>query len=210
MKKQEKGITLVALIITIIVLLILAVVAIQEITGDGIITKAKNAAEKYQIGQIQEEAETVKDDAKIEYSISGRTLGQAEILSRLQQHFEGSIIEGNSVIVKNGKYKIVVDKNTNISVEGNTPTEHVRGDAKVTHTVTKISSGYQTNLEIELVDIPMYKSTELSYRFFEKRVLKGKSTEELIVIVGEIYTGQTLEAKQVYDAMYKAEFRNRI
>ena len=44
---QEQGITLIALIITIVVLLILAVVAINSIKEDGIISKAEQAANKY-------------------------------------------------------------------------------------------------------------------------------------------------------------------
>ena len=47
MFKQEKGITLVALVITIIVLLILAGVSISLVAGDnGILTKSKTAATK--------------------------------------------------------------------------------------------------------------------------------------------------------------------
>ena len=54
--KREKGITLVALIITIVVLLILATVTIRSVTGNGIISNAKNASEKYQEAQNSEEA----------------------------------------------------------------------------------------------------------------------------------------------------------
>ena len=46
-KKQTKGITLIALVITIIVLLILAGVSIAMLTGDnGILTQAQNAKER--------------------------------------------------------------------------------------------------------------------------------------------------------------------
>ena len=47
MKKNTKGITLIALVITIIVLLILAGVSIAMLTGDnGILTQAQNAKNK--------------------------------------------------------------------------------------------------------------------------------------------------------------------
>ena len=52
--KQEKGITLVALIITIVVLLILAAVTINSIQNDGIINKAQNVAEKFNKAQENE------------------------------------------------------------------------------------------------------------------------------------------------------------
>ena len=45
--KEQKGITLIALIITIVVLLILAAVAISSITNDGILGYATNAAKDY-------------------------------------------------------------------------------------------------------------------------------------------------------------------
>ena len=52
--KDQKGITLIALIITIIVLLILAVVTISAVTGDGIINHAENARDAYRRGMEAE------------------------------------------------------------------------------------------------------------------------------------------------------------
>jgi len=48
MRKSNRGITLVALIITIVVLLILALVTINAVRGDEIIGKAQQAKEEYQ------------------------------------------------------------------------------------------------------------------------------------------------------------------
>ena len=54
--KEEKAITLVALVITIVVLLILAAVAIITLTGENsIIAKSQKAKEKYNNGTIEEE-----------------------------------------------------------------------------------------------------------------------------------------------------------
>ena len=53
--KQQKGITLIALIITIVVLLILAVVTIGAIKNDSIISYADNSTEKYKDAQTKEE-----------------------------------------------------------------------------------------------------------------------------------------------------------
>ena len=53
--RDNKGITLVALVITIIVLIILAGVSINLILGDnGIITKAKEARKAQEIAEIKE------------------------------------------------------------------------------------------------------------------------------------------------------------
>lgn len=58
MKKQVKGITLVALVVTIIVLLVLSGVAISLTIGNnGIISRAKNATEKYKEGEVNEQKE---------------------------------------------------------------------------------------------------------------------------------------------------------
>ena len=55
MKKQNKGITLIALVITIIVLLILVGVTIVSITGNnGILTKAGDAKEKNEFSEVKE------------------------------------------------------------------------------------------------------------------------------------------------------------
>ena len=53
--KEQKGITLVALIVTIVVLLILATVTINSIQNYGIINKAKNVAEKFNEAQEKEQ-----------------------------------------------------------------------------------------------------------------------------------------------------------
>ena len=55
---DNKGVTLVALIVTIIVLIILAGISINLILGDkGIITIAKKAKENSKLAKIKEETE---------------------------------------------------------------------------------------------------------------------------------------------------------
>lgn len=53
--KQQKGITLIALVITIIVLLILAIVSISLVWKDGIIQHANNAVTRYKDAQYNEQ-----------------------------------------------------------------------------------------------------------------------------------------------------------
>ena len=48
MYKKEKGITLVALVITVVIMLILAAVAIGSVSGDGLFSKTRQAAEAYE------------------------------------------------------------------------------------------------------------------------------------------------------------------
>ena len=67
MKKNELGITLIALVVTIVVLLILAGVSISLVLGEnGIINKAKEAGEKYGEAYENEQAELNKVDEWLE------------------------------------------------------------------------------------------------------------------------------------------------
>ncbi len=54
MKKQNKGITLVALVITIIILLILAGITINSLISSGLFKQAKDATNKWEVAQGEE------------------------------------------------------------------------------------------------------------------------------------------------------------
>ena len=70
--KNNKGITLVALVITIIVLIILAGISINLILGDnGIITIAKKAKENTELAKIQEETELNELYTQLEFNGTG-------------------------------------------------------------------------------------------------------------------------------------------
>ena len=74
LKKTEKGITLVALVVTIVVLLILAGVSINTVLGDdGIIKKAKEAAEKTAAAQEKEMIERNLLEQELENSLATPT-----------------------------------------------------------------------------------------------------------------------------------------
>ena len=65
MKKQEKGITLIALVITIIVLLILAGISIASLTGEnGILKQAETAQEETKKAQYQEILELIGEEIR--------------------------------------------------------------------------------------------------------------------------------------------------
>lgn len=68
MLRNQKGITLVALVVTIIVLLILAGVSITMVAGDnGIATKAKKAASQTDIGNAQDALNMAISEAQADY-----------------------------------------------------------------------------------------------------------------------------------------------
>ena len=75
--KQEKGITLIALVITIVVLLILAGVTIAMLTGDnGILTKAQTSKTKSAEEEARERVSLMLAEWKMENAINGISLDQ--------------------------------------------------------------------------------------------------------------------------------------
>ena len=67
MKKDVKGITLIALVITIIVLLILAAVSIAMLTGkNGLLQKATKAKEENKLAQAKEQINLMLQEDRIE------------------------------------------------------------------------------------------------------------------------------------------------
>jgi len=70
--KNEKGITLIALVVTIVVLLILAGVSLSLVLGEnGLINKSKEARDKYAEATKNEQSELNKVDEWIEENIGG-------------------------------------------------------------------------------------------------------------------------------------------
>lgn len=83
--KQNKGITLIALVVTIVVLLILAAVTINIIFGkNGVISKAQEAALQTKIGAVKEKVAMEMVDLETDSTLTGNPL-TAEIII---EHFE--------------------------------------------------------------------------------------------------------------------------
>lgn len=86
--KQEKGITLIALVITIIILLILAGVSIAMLTGDnGILNQAQTAKEKTERAGVIERVQTEIVSKQVENGKS--TLSKTELKQILDSYFDG-------------------------------------------------------------------------------------------------------------------------
>ena len=67
MKEQNKGITLIALVITIIILLILAAISIAMLTGEnGLLTKAANAKKETEISKYYEKIELIRAELRLQ------------------------------------------------------------------------------------------------------------------------------------------------
>ena len=92
---QEKGITLIALVVTIIILLILVGVTISQITGEnGLVKKAKEAVEKYKNASEEEQIQL----GKIDQYVSDNIITLKDIMTAE----DGDVLEGKTYIGKTG------------------------------------------------------------------------------------------------------------
>ena len=119
MKKQVKGITLIALVVTIVVLLILAGVAISLTVGDnGLFRRAQNAADTWQMAEINEQSEM--DNAGDFIEIYQRGVNTAttvkEAIDQDGFYLENTKIEddlGNEVVIP-AYFKLASDSATKV------------------------------------------------------------------------------------------------
>ena len=123
--KQEKGITLIALVVTIVVLLILAGVSISLVlNNNGVISKAKEAKYSTEKGQAQDEVNLAKNYLQIEDATS--TLTQEERRKILEDELrkisaDSSVsISGDGFKITHKKYDFFVDEDLKISSSGKT------------------------------------------------------------------------------------------
>ena len=85
--KNNKGITLIALVITIIILLILAGVTIASLSGDnGILTRAAYAKEKTRREGIQERLNLWKTEKSMEENISSKDMNITDFIKKLRDN----------------------------------------------------------------------------------------------------------------------------
>ena len=95
-KLKEKGITLIALVVTIIILLILAGVTLNmAMSGDGLFSRARNAADKYKKAQEDEE-NIINEISKLR-----RISTSQELLKFAEEVNNGKNFEGWTVTLMN-------------------------------------------------------------------------------------------------------------
>ena len=150
MKKQEKGITLVALVITIVVLLILAGISIQAINNTGLFANAKKAKEKSMEGQIKEEISLAIQSIQVEEISKGNgvtleTLAGGQLQKELKD-ITAELADGEI----NGKYKdyeYTIDSNFNVTINGSVITyswDEIAEIAKAISNDTSITDDSET------------------------------------------------------------------
>ena len=105
-KMKERGITLIALVVTIIILLILAGVTLNiALSDNGLFSKAKDAADRYKVAQIEEELEMYQLQGKLEGKELKDVLVENELIDEEKLTTEGitEINESDKKLVIDGE-----------------------------------------------------------------------------------------------------------
>lgn len=117
MLKNNKGITLIALVITIIILLILAAVTIATLIGDnGILTRVNKAKTSNAEGEVKDEFALIANEWLIEKNANNKNLGDF-LNEKLKEGKITSIADNGDEIytIKLNEYQTIIDQNGKIS-----------------------------------------------------------------------------------------------
>lgn len=123
MLRQEKGITLIALVITIIVLLILAGVTIAMLTGEnGILTRASDSKVASVMGDAKDMVSLKASDAVAEYYntkyVNGTTVSADSATAYVIEKVNGMTVTGATVTATGTKITITYTADSNVKSEG--------------------------------------------------------------------------------------------
>lgn len=104
--KNQKGITLISLVITIIILIVLAGVTLSLVVGeDSLIQKAIAAGNKYKIAQIEEKMKLEILNAETEAKLRGEDLEKAQLTDIINKY--GTLQEdGDTIVTKDDEFKL--------------------------------------------------------------------------------------------------------
>ncbi len=166
MKKENKGITLIALVITIIVLLILAGVTIATLTGEnGILTRASDASRETEIADEREKVELATTGALAKEN--GGEISQTSLEEELGKYFENgkyAVEPGTNEDGTEGYIVTITENDPNgrkyfIDKNGNVEDYIVREPAEPTEgTGTNFNMSYGV-IEVEFLSGTSYNAT---------------------------------------------------
>ena len=194
--RENKGITLVALVVTIIVLIILAGVSINMIVGDnGIITKAKETIEIQKIAELTEKLELEKAPVAIENK------GEVTITDYLEHLKEQGIITEEDIeeinelqyyITLSEKYVFLVEEIDNRDVKITYIGEPGEVPPRITNLVLESTSNGIT------VKVEGLRLENGEYTYFIKSEKEEEYTESVATNTTGSYTYSGLEQNHIY------------
>lgn len=133
-KLNQKGITLIALVVTIIILIILAGISISLLLGDnGIITKAQLAGNTYNFAALKEKLQLEILNIRME----NMNMTASEIIDKLK---EANVINNNLQIVENTEYSISYNGNIMDSSGKVVDTFKIQGDSAISELEVPVPS----------------------------------------------------------------------
>ena len=195
--RQEKGITLIALVITIIILLILAGVVLNLTLGEhGILKKAEQAGEQYKISEILEKLELEKAD------LYARKNGQAPSLQEYIDHLinKGIITPADVTDVDNSTKNIVIDGYVFTVVEesGNIKITYQGKDTKEPRIANLQVVG--TTIDSIRIKVVATNTDGASYKYSIKNITTGETEFTLVTTLNTneyTFTGLTINNEYI-------------
>ena len=199
--KQERAVTLIALVLTIIILMILVVVSIATLTGDnGILTKAQEAREATKKAEIDEQLRLAGLSAKIKKE--GGDITIEEYLQELREE-KVDFVEGDTekygdlyeiykkVIIVEGKYIYGLNEK-----DGDVIFEEKGTENKIKPTVKSIEiiEKKETTIKVKVTTLRNVGG-KLRYYIKEENVEEYDFIEEQ---EGEEYTFKNLDQNKTY------------
>ncbi len=187
LKRDEKGITLVALVVTIIVLIILAGIAISMTLGEnGIFAKAKEAKRLQITAEVKEKIGTDILDVQIEATQKNETLQQSKIEEIIAKYGELQS-DGDTIKLKDNGYEISL---------------------KEIYNGTTSSSGGSTGGSTGNAELDSLKAELAQTTATEDKILKdykAYSNGKLMTGTMENFAGQTVTASTITENGENAE-----
>ena len=117
-KENNRGVTLIALVITIIVLLILAGISIASLSGDnGVLNRASESKVTNDVATIKEQVEWVRQDLIIQSKIDGKNPSVQVFIEAIKAELKTTTSDASSVTTSDDLYKVNVEEDLVYSVE---------------------------------------------------------------------------------------------
>lgn len=166
--KNQKGITLVALVITIIVMIILAGVAISFISGEnGILNKAKVAGDTQNYATAEE-----KIKIQFEYIIEGENAGKIDLLKTESNIRNLNLEEVKDIIPTTNLLTIVLNDDTKIEIPG----VNGKNEYGFYYNVEYVCNNYFSDSNTNFVKVKLLEDgTYIAYTYQDRNYIEGQT-----------------------------------
>lgn len=170
LRKYERGITLIALVVTLVVLLILAAVSIGMLTGEnGIIKQSNDAKTETRSGEVEDKVDMWKTENKLYKYSNVNVITEEELIEDLKKQglvLEGELDETNKIITIGTRKISYAIEQENLDFDEiiadlkNNPDKYLEQAKEKGQTKEKNNNiGIGTNKEVVNLDLWKYNKT---------------------------------------------------